>query len=111
MISMNRPSLGERESATTTRYAGFFVRPARLNRMWTATLHSPRLAGRRNVRRACVGFAFLESQPRREGRASLQLAHPAFHLLDALHHLLELRILFEQAVHVGDRRPPAPRDS
>src|SRR5213075_3158454 len=36
MISMNLPSRGERESATTTRYTGFFFDPTRVNLMRTA---------------------------------------------------------------------------
>src|SRR5204862_7684310 len=36
MISMNLPSRGERESATTTRYVGAFVLPVRRRRMCTA---------------------------------------------------------------------------
>src|SRR5205814_7325318 len=35
-ISMNLPSRGERESATTTRYTGFFFDPTRVNLIRTA---------------------------------------------------------------------------
>ena len=37
MISMNRPSRGERPSATTTRYVGCFFFPTRMRRIFTAT--------------------------------------------------------------------------
>src|SRR3954454_3751267 len=35
-VSMNRPSLGERRSATTTRHCGSFFPPTRVSRMLTA---------------------------------------------------------------------------
>src|SRR5438094_8189715 len=39
---MNLPSRGERESATTTRYTGFFFDPTRVNLMRTAKRLPPR---------------------------------------------------------------------
>src|SRR5438034_5437113 len=38
----------------------------------------------------------------KKGQGALQLAHAPFHVLEALHHLLELRVLLEQAVDIGD---------
>src|SRR5262245_5764130 len=48
--------------------------------------------------------------PWQEGQGTLELAHAAFHLLEAFHHLLELRVLLEQPVDVGDLRAAALRD-
>src|SRR5215813_9270679 len=93
MTSMKRPSRAERESATTTRYAGFFVVPVLLSLMCTAT-GSPLSCG-------------LAGQ---EGQGAFELAHASFHLLETFHHLLELRILLEEPVHVGDLRAAALGD-
>src|SRR2546428_60590 len=78
MISMNRPSRGERESATTTRYVGLRVVPVRLSRIETATSSPPQ-----------CGKAW---KPR-PGQLALQP-------LELLHHLAELRVLLEQPVDV-----------
>src|SRR5215470_17475766 len=93
---MNRPSRAARESATTTRYAGFLPRPVRLSRMCTATESRP------------FWCAALSS---RQERQTLELAHPPLHLLEPLHHLLELGVLLEQPVDVGDGRAAATRDA
>src|SRR5262245_24458210 len=94
MISMNRPSRAARASATTTRYAGCFVRPVRRSRMCTATAFPSR-----------VGLAG------RERQGSLEPPEPPFHVLEALHHLLELRVLLAQAVHVPHPGAAPPRDA
>src|SRR5881409_3808339 len=90
MISMKRPSRGARESATTTRYRGRLLEPSRLSRMATATFSPPR---------------------HRKAAQALQLAQPPFHRLELLHHLLELRELLEQPVHVLHARAAAARDA
>src|SRR3989338_8008285 len=66
MTSMNRPSRAARESATTTRYAGFFVVPVRLSRMWAAT-GSPR--SRCGHRGGDGGVLWEHPVPARPGRA------------------------------------------
>src|SRR6476646_8581145 len=38
MVSMMRPSRGDRASATTTRYVGCFFLPTRIRRIFTATV-------------------------------------------------------------------------
>src|SRR5215510_11066164 len=75
---MKRPSRGERESVTTTRYRGRLLEPSRRSRITTTS--SP-------------------PQGRKAGQA-LQLAQLAFHAFELLHHLPELRELLEQPVHV-----------
>src|SRR5215813_3264257 len=79
MTSMKRPSRGERESATTTRYDGRREEPMRLSRIDTDTCSPP--------------------QRRKAGQA----LHPSelpFHAFELFHHLSELRVLLEQTVHV-----------
>src|SRR6266550_2540376 len=51
MISMNFPSRGERESATTTRYTGFFFDPTRVSLIRTA-ISPPLSQGSRGSPRA-----------------------------------------------------------
>src|SRR2546427_9839046 len=52
------------------------------------------------------------SPPRhRKAAQALQLAQPAFHRFELLHHLLELRELLEQPVHVLHARATAARDA
>src|SRR5262245_60895191 len=103
MISMNRPSRAARESATTTRYAGFFVVPVRLSRMCTATGHltSLMVAMRRSSRQ----------EGERAAALALELAEPPFHVLEPLHHLLDLRVLLEESIDVGDLGAAAARDA
>src|SRR5215467_11287095 len=93
---MNRPSRAARESATTTRYAGFLPRPVRLSRMCTATESRP------------FWCAALSSRLERQ---ALELAHPPLHLLEPLHHLLELGVLLQQPVHVGHAGAAPSRDA
>ena len=40
--------------------------------------------------------------PWQKRHGALELAHAPFHLLEALHHLLELRVMLQQPVDVGD---------
>src|SRR5438093_10608907 len=52
------------------------------------------------------------SPPRhRKAAQALQLAQPAFHRFELLYHLLELRELLEQPVHVLHARATASRDA
>src|SRR2546426_11722627 len=52
------------------------------------------------------------SPPRhRKAAQALQLAQPAFHRFELLHHLLELRELLEQPIHVLHARAAAARDA
>src|SRR2546425_4932933 len=81
MISMNRPSRGDRESVTTTRYAGRRLDPIRLSRIETTCL--PPCHGKSRER----SFAF-----------------------ELLHHLSKLRVLLQQPVHVLHARAAAARD-
>src|SRR5882724_12819461 len=99
---MNFPSRAERESATTTRYAGFRVVPVRLSLMCTATGH---------LSCSVVVVCMVRGSARQEGQGALELAHPPLHVLEPLHHLPELGILLEQPVHVGDVGPAPPRDA
>src|SRR2546427_12983118 len=48
---------------------------------------------------------------RQERQGALELAHASFHLLEALHHLLELRVLLQQPVDVGHLRAAALGDA
>src|SRR5712691_6815887 len=64
--------------------------------MCTATC-SPLSCG---YRATPVTWPSLLSRKKRHG--ALELAHAPFHLLEALHHLLELRVLLQQPVDVGD---------
>src|SRR4029450_6718550 len=45
-----------------------------------------------------------------ERERALELAHPPLHLLEPLHHLLQLRVLLEEPVHVGDLGAAAAGD-
>src|SRR5262245_15255166 len=83
MISMNRPSRGDRESATTTRYAGRRFDPIRLNRIATGTTSPP------------------HGGKSRKPPLAFQL----------LHQLAELGVLLEQAVHVLHAGAAAARDA
>src|SRR5438876_11763223 len=81
---MNLPSRGERESATTMRYIGFFFDPTRVTLIRTA-ISPPRLHEFR--------------------REPWQLS-----LADLLHHLLHLLARGEQLVHLLHRGAAAARD-
>src|SRR5713101_3451639 len=64
--------------------------------MCTATC-SPLSCG---YRATPVTWPSLLSRKKRHG--ALELAHAPFHLLETLHHLLELRVLLQEPVDVGD---------
>src|SRR5262245_16647559 len=101
---MNLPSRGERESATTTRYTGFFFDPTRVNLMRTAKPLPPCL---RSLL-AFVGLRRLAPRRGRRGRArqlgKLASAH-------TLHELLHLLAALEQAVDLFDGRARPLRDA
>src|SRR5215210_1202977 len=91
MVSITRPSRGERWSATTTRQIGFFLLPTRVSRTRT-DMRPERLA-----------------DP--AARQLLQIRH--LPLLELLHQLLHLAELLDQLVDGLDRgrrpaRDPAP---
>src|SRR5437867_1848896 len=126
---MNRPSRGERESVTTTRYAGRLVVPVRLSRIVTGTcspLHMLALDGGAPAPRRHTARTTVISSPRSAGpqpRDDLRLALPRksrkilhagkfpLHALELLHDLAELRVLLEQAVHVLHVGAAAARDA
>src|SRR5688500_6663484 len=90
MVSITRPSRGERWSATTTRQIGFFLPPTRVSRTLTA-----------------IGGGSLAA-----ARKLLQIRH--LPLLQLLHHLLHLAELLDELIdglHGGARAagdpPPA----
>src|SRR5438477_2384263 len=99
---MNLPSRGERESATTTRYTGFFFDPTRVNLIRTAKSLPPCL---RSLL-ALVGFRRLSLRLLLGGTGQLgELA-----LAHALHQLFHLLASLEQAVDLLDARARAARD-
>src|SRR5919112_5790941 len=101
---MNLPSRGERESATTTRYTGFFFDPTRVNLMRTAKSLPPCL---RSLL-ALVGLRRLTSLRRRRRRAGQLRDLAATH---AFHHLLHLLAPLDQPVDLLDARAGAARDA
>src|SRR5438034_3204909 len=109
-MSMNLPSRGERESATTTRYTGFFFDPTRVNLMRTAKRLPPRFLSLL----AFVGFcrfslSRLRSSRRRLSRQGAEIRHLAF--AHALHELLHLFARIHQPVHFLDRGARSVRDA
>src|SRR6266700_2260358 len=95
---MNLPSRGECESATTTRYTGFFFDPTRVNLMRTAKRLPPGFLSLL----AFVGFCrFSLSRLRSSGRSLTRQGAEIRHLAlaHALHELLHLLARFQQTVH------------
>src|SRR5437764_9642809 len=95
MLSMKRPSRGERESAATTRYVGCFFLPMRLRRSLTAIslLTQARSSHVRELRHQFLGAA--------------QSLGP---LAEHLHHLLDFLELLEQLIDLGGGHPAAGGD-
>src|SRR5436189_216659 len=87
---MNLPSRGERESATTTRYTGFFFDPTRVNLMRTAKPLPPCLGSLL----AFVGFRRLALRRLRRRRGTRQLWKLA--AAHALHELVEAELALHQ---------------
>src|SRR5262245_20116726 len=89
MISMNRPSRGEREPVTTARYVGRLGVPVRLNLIETGT-----------------------SSPPQCGKAGkLHPGHLALQPLELLHHPAELPELLEEPIDVLHARAAPARDA
>src|SRR4029453_930435 len=109
---MNLPSRGERESATTTRYTGFFFDPTRVNLIRTPKRLPPALLSLL----ALVGFRRFPSArlritghlSRRLPSDSAEVGHLA--LAHALHQLLHLLAGLEQPVDLFNGRPRAGCD-
>src|SRR4051812_46902927 len=99
---MNLPSRGERESATTTRYTGFFFDPTRVSLMRTAKSLPPCL-------RSLLAFVGLRRFPLRLLlRSARQLGE--LPLAHALHQLFHLLASLEQPVDLFDAGSGAARD-
>src|SRR2546426_7926179 len=99
MVSMTRPSRGERWSATTTRQIGFFFPPTRvsLSRTAKASVHLEFGSGR-------AGTLAAAGKLLHRGHLALrQLAHHLLHLAELLDELIH-------GLHIGARtaRDPAP---
>src|SRR5437867_13393487 len=92
MLSMKRPSRGERASAATTRYVGCFFLPMRLRRSLTATL------------------LLLVETLGQLGHELLGASQPHRSLAEHLHHLLHVLELLEQLVDLGRGHPAAVGD-
>src|SRR5439155_2327491 len=114
---MNLPSRGERESATTTRYTGFFFDPTRVNLMRTAKPSPPclrsllALVGLRRLPARLLLRGGSAARGERAQIGNLPLAHP-------LHELLHLLARIHQAIDfldggagpLGDPLPPRAVD-
>src|SRR3990170_4852646 len=100
MDSMMRPSRGLRESATTTRKFGCFFLPTRINLILTMVLLRLRFWGKKRVYQ---GLAHARRHLEAGREAHLSALAPR-HLL---HHLPDLIELFDELVHVPDRRTRA----
>src|SRR5688572_28200897 len=120
IVSMNRPSRGERRSATTTRHWGSFFPPTRVSRMLTAITARQDSNGGRPPRRvvgtarrrvACGatrrkgGARAAPAQGPRRGPGTAALAAPHdlpeirhLALLDPAHHLAHLVELLDELV-------------
>src|SRR6478609_301826 len=86
-VSMNRPSLGERRSATTTRHCGSFFPPTRVSRMLTAI--SAEQDSGREVRPRVARSALLHQLPEIGHLALLDPAHELAHLVELLDELVD----------------------
>src|SRR3954453_9831612 len=85
-VSMNRPSRGERRSATTPRHWGSFFPPTRVSRMLTA------ISARQDSGRERSETSALLHQLAQIGHlALLDPAHELAHLLKLLDELFDLR--------------------
>src|SRR6478752_2937784 len=89
-VSMNRPSRGERRSATTTRHWGSFFPPTRVSRMLTA------ISGQQDSVSALA-------------HELAEIGHLA--RLDAAHHLAHLIELLDQLIDLLRGGPGAARDA
>src|SRR5271165_6058272 len=109
IVSITRPSRGERWSATTTRHIGCFLPPTRVSLSLTATSSSR--PGAWTVRTESLDGA------RREGRQALAgVAHQRADVRhraapDPAHHPPCLLELLDQTIHVLDAHPGAAGDA
>src|SRR3954470_22687182 len=106
---MNRPSRGERRSATTTRHWGSFFPPTRVSRMLTAISARQDSGSRPAARRTWA------RGERAHGTGELALAHELpeighLALLDATHDLAHLVELLDELVDLLDGRAGALGD-
>src|SRR3954454_23742957 len=84
-VSMNRPSRGERRSATTTRHWGSFFPPTRVSRMLTAIS-----AEQDSVRSQPTGSPLAHQLAEIGHLALLDPAHQLAHLVELLDELVDL---------------------
>src|SRR5262249_3365911 len=78
-----------------------------------STYNCVRLGCRRRSRLAWLATCpcpRYQCSPRRERQRALPLAHASLDVLEPLHHLLELGVLLQQSIHVGDRGAASARD-
>src|SRR5690348_6671380 len=111
MISMNRPSRGLVESATTIRNIGAFLRPVRRRRMRTAMVL---VLLDQSV--YCTELIARLVFPNRTRLAHTEhvrpeLAATGLSRSGLLHHLLHLAELLEQAIHLAHRAATAARNT
>src|SRR4051795_7385477 len=88
-VSMNRPSRGERRSATTTRHWGSFFPPTRVSRMLTA-ISAEQDSEPGGVRSRPTGSALSHQLTQVGHLALLDPAHQLAHLLELLDELIDL---------------------
>src|SRR3954453_104850 len=105
-VSMNRPSRGERRSATTTRHWGSFFPPTRVSRMLTAI--SAEQDSERPVRSRPTGLPLAHELAEIGHLALLDPAHQLAHLLELLDELVDL--LDGRARALGDPQPARALD-
>src|SRR3954470_8127139 len=86
---MNRPSRGERRSATTTRHWGSFFPPTRVSRMLTA-ISAEQDSEPGGVRSRPTGSALSHQLTQVGHLALLDPAHQLAHLLELLDELVDL---------------------
>src|ERR1051325_7182321 len=107
MFSMNRPSRGLRESATTTRYDGRLVAPIRINLIFTICVVSSSLRWQPQTRRELRQARHLPTPSPEPGEA-----HHGLHHLPGLGEVLEERVDLRGggARAASDAKPPAAVD-
>src|SRR5688500_4203502 len=109
-ISMNLPSRGLLESATTMRYTGAFLRPMRRRRIRTAIGVLPDVVWWcSSGLLACSAFPSRTRGRSTHSHHSRRQAHTA--LASLLHHLLHVAELIEELVHFAHRPPRPLRDA
>src|SRR6185312_15152998 len=107
---MKRPSRGLRESVTTMRYTGCFFRPTRRRRILTAMVPCSFETSVTPLHRAHRASGRSGPHPGLTLPAERHPGRPAL-LLHALHRLLHVAELIEQAIHFADRAAGAFGDA